>query len=487
MTTTTQAVARKDPPATAELMRAVGTVQEMDKFIQAMGNQVFPLLERTIEPRHFLRVALNAWHRVPQLRACTRQSLLVALMDCAELGLEPNSPLRHAYLIPYRDNKRNVTECQLQLSYPGYLELIRRDGTIKKVYTEVVYPGDEFRVTKGTDKQIIHVPRYNDGAEELQGIYFYCVSYFDNAALNDFEVLPREKCLAVGRRSKTFDRKAGDWYPGTPWKEHPDEMCRKTVLKLHAKSLPLGGTFRRAEEIDNREFNRGRRQDGEVVDVRSGSGAPSLEEELGRAGVHDQGEGENGQERAGTGEAPAASKPAERVPPGRSRSKTGRDSGSPEADSSSEQRRRRRQRFDVVVEHNGRRFRFEAVLAHSHGQAQREAQIATEGFVDAGIEPDPTWKMEELEPELNGDAVESPESDAEGDATGTPQAEENAQETANDVGRRRRELMKAIEEVQGELASRPQGADPLPEMVDMGLVDLQDLHARLCAELAGEE
>lgn len=52
-------------------------------------------------------------------------SFLAALMNAAQLGLEPNTPLGQAYLIPYKN--KSVLECQFQIGYKGLIDLAYRN------------------------------------------------------------------------------------------------------------------------------------------------------------------------------------------------------------------------------------------------------------------------------------------------------------------------------------------------------------------------
>ena len=98
-------------------------------------NQIKPDLEKTL-PRHlsvdrFLQSAFTAIRNNPVLLECTPESVKLALMEAAKLGLEIDV-MGSCYLIPYnkkqyvngRENK--YKEAQLQVGYKGLLELVRR-------------------------------------------------------------------------------------------------------------------------------------------------------------------------------------------------------------------------------------------------------------------------------------------------------------------------------------------------------------------------
>ena len=72
-------------------------------WIVAYKDQIAKALPSVMTPERFTRIALTAVSNNPQLAHCTPMSFLGAMMQAAQLGLEPNTPLGQAYLIPYRN------------------------------------------------------------------------------------------------------------------------------------------------------------------------------------------------------------------------------------------------------------------------------------------------------------------------------------------------------------------------------------------------
>jgi len=70
-----------------------------------------------MKPERMMRLMANAIRTTPKLSECDPMSLLGGLMTCAGLGLEPNTIMGHAYLIPFRNNRKNITEVQLVVGY----------------------------------------------------------------------------------------------------------------------------------------------------------------------------------------------------------------------------------------------------------------------------------------------------------------------------------------------------------------------------------
>ena len=90
-------------------------------MIKALEPEIKRALPSVITPERFTRMALSAINNTPKLAECTQMSFLAALMNAAQLGLEPNTPLGQAYLIPFQN--KGVLECQFQLGYKGLINL----------------------------------------------------------------------------------------------------------------------------------------------------------------------------------------------------------------------------------------------------------------------------------------------------------------------------------------------------------------------------
>ena len=111
-------------------------------LIKAMEPEIQKALPSVITPERFTRMALSALNTTPKLQECTPMSFLAALMNAAQLGLEPNTPLGQAYLIPYKN--KNVLECQFQLGSRGMIDLAYRNGHMQSIEAQAVYENDVF-------------------------------------------------------------------------------------------------------------------------------------------------------------------------------------------------------------------------------------------------------------------------------------------------------------------------------------------------------
>ena len=73
----------------------------MQQYIKQMQGEIKKALPAVMTPERFSRIVLSALSTNPKLAETTPQSFLGAMMTAAQLGVEPNTPLGQAYLIPF--------------------------------------------------------------------------------------------------------------------------------------------------------------------------------------------------------------------------------------------------------------------------------------------------------------------------------------------------------------------------------------------------
>ena len=129
--------------------------KSMMAWIKGYEKQIAKALPSAITPERFARIAMTAVTQNQDLGKCTPGSFLGALLTAAQLGLEPNTPLGHAYLIPFRN--KGVLEAQFQLGYRGMIELASRSEDII-VEAHVVYENDTFEYELGLEPKLRHIP-----------------------------------------------------------------------------------------------------------------------------------------------------------------------------------------------------------------------------------------------------------------------------------------------------------------------------------------
>lgn len=224
--------------------------------VVAMQDDIAKALPKVITPERFTRIALSALSNNPKLYECSKLSFLGALMNSAQLGLEPNTPLGQAYLIPYYNNKEKRLECQFQIGYKGLLDLAYRSGEISMVQAYIVYENDTFEYELGLEPILKHKPAPSNRGNMT---YAYAMFKLKNGG-QSFIVMSKDDILNYGKRySKTFN--AG------PWQTDFEAMAKKTVLKQLLKYAPIRSDFITDVEVKDGKTTLYNEKDNELTYV----------------------------------------------------------------------------------------------------------------------------------------------------------------------------------------------------------------------------
>lgn len=213
--------------------------QNIKQWIVAMKPQIEAALPKVITAERFTRMALTAVSSNPKLADCTPKSFMGALMQAAQLGLEPNTPLGQAYLIPYRN--KGVMEVQYQTGYKGLIELAHRSGQFKNIEAHTVFENDTFEYEYGLEPKLVHKPALKDRGGIIA---FYAVFTLVNGGFG-FEVMSKED---VDAHAKKYSQGFNSSY--SPWKTSYESMAKKTVLKQLLKYAPIRTEFAREMTAD---------------------------------------------------------------------------------------------------------------------------------------------------------------------------------------------------------------------------------------------
>jgi recombination protein RecT len=228
---------------------AVDPGVKVAQYFKGLESKIAEVLPKHVSPQTLTRIAITEIRTNPKLLECSLVSLAGAVMKSAQLGLQLGL-LGHCYLVPYKD------EATFILGYKGMIELARRSGNIKEVYSVAVYEKDEFEVEYGLNRTIKHVPQYEDRGA-FKGAY--AVAHFTNGGYH-FEYLPKVEIEKRKSRSKA----AGSSF--SPWNTDYEEMAKKTVIRHIFDYLPVSVEIMRAayqDETTTREIH----DDGEIIDL----------------------------------------------------------------------------------------------------------------------------------------------------------------------------------------------------------------------------
>lgn len=199
--------------------------------------QIRLALPKYMDGDRLTRITMTTLQMNPKLLDCSPVSLISAVMQCAQLGMEPDSMLGHAYLVPFKG------KVQIILGYRGIMRLARNSGDVVAIEAREVYAEDAFSFKYGDDasRYLHHQPSEAPDPGKLRAAY--AIVRFKNGGEVWEVVLPRHI-----KKAKQSARGAGK--SDSPWKVHEGEMWRKTAVRRLEPFLPLDAVARRAFAID---------------------------------------------------------------------------------------------------------------------------------------------------------------------------------------------------------------------------------------------
>lgn len=220
--------------------------EQIAHLLMTKKGEIAKMLPKHLNAERLLKVAQIAATTTPALAKCDVASLVGAIGQCAQMGLEPNTVLGHAYLVPFNTKRKDgngverwVNSVQVIIGYKGLIDLARRSGQIVSIAAHEVCENDQFDLVYGLDEKLEHRPAMG---ERGAIIGFYAVAKLKDGGYC-FEFMSRLQVeqIMAGTQSK------GNY---GPWKDNFSEMGRKTVIRRLAKYLPLSIEFQTAAALD---------------------------------------------------------------------------------------------------------------------------------------------------------------------------------------------------------------------------------------------
>ncbi|MBL9102137.1 MAG: recombinase RecT [Myxococcales bacterium] len=233
---------------------ALAPADQLAGLIMRMGPELGRALPKHVNPERMARIVLTAIRMNPDLARCSQQSFLGSVLTAAQLGLEVNTPLGQAYLIPYKG------VCTLIVGYQGMIELARRSGHITNLYAYAVRAGDKFSFRYGLNRDLQHEPSEEVGREKQLITHVYAVAR-QRTGDPDFVVLTKAEVDA--RRARSHARNNG------PWVTDEEAMTLKTSVRALFKWLPKSTELQRALMVDEADdaSSQAAAWDPEITDI----------------------------------------------------------------------------------------------------------------------------------------------------------------------------------------------------------------------------
>lgn len=235
------------------VQKQVSPENTLNALLKRMGPEIQRALPKHMNADRIARIALTAVRTTPKLLECDQTSFLAAIMQSAQLGVEPNTGLGQAYLIPYGK------QVQFQLGYKGLIDLAVRSGQYKSIYAHEVYDNDEFDHSYGLNKDLIHKPSAIPVGDPIG---YYAVYHLQNGGY-DFVYWTRER---IDLHAKKFSQAVQKGWT-SPWKTNYDAMAKKTVLKEVLKYAPKSIELQKSVEADSTIKNEFSNDMSEIIDI----------------------------------------------------------------------------------------------------------------------------------------------------------------------------------------------------------------------------
>jgi recombination protein RecT len=208
--------------------KGVDPYRKAESYLKAMQPAISQALPNSkgMSAERLSRMTLTTLKQNPKLLECSIESLLGAVLQSAQLGLEPNL-LGSCYFVPFKNT------VSFQIGYKGLIDLVTRKGEVTNLVAQEVRKGDLFQYEYGRNETLKHIPAPNAERGEVE--YFYAYANLKNGGFV-FQVMhisEIEKIRDEHSISYKYDNK------NSIWVKHFEAMSLKTVIKRLIKYLPI--------------------------------------------------------------------------------------------------------------------------------------------------------------------------------------------------------------------------------------------------------
>lgn len=212
-------------------------------LLEANRNALMQALPKTVKLDRFLRVAMNAIARNPDLQKCSASSLYGSIMQSAQFGLEVGL-MNQAHLVPYWNSEKRCFEAQFQIGYLGLRDMAERHGDVEDDDAQIVYELDEFDYELGDNPSITHKP--HKGQSRGGPSYYYAWAKPKNGKI---KIAVMSHAEVEEHRDKFVRKsKSGEFSP--MWVKTFDAAAIKTVIRKCYKLVARSPQLREAIALD---------------------------------------------------------------------------------------------------------------------------------------------------------------------------------------------------------------------------------------------
>jgi phage RecT family recombinase len=219
------------------------------------------------------------------LQEATPMSFVGVCLTASQLGLEPNTPLGEAWMIPFRESEWNPktrereykrTIIQFIPGWRGLAKLAYNTGQVKPIHPSVVWQQDidahRFDFEFGSNQHLKHIPLHvplNPDPDANPPVYAYAHAGLVNGG-EAFIVWPWSEVLRIRNLSQGYRRaiaarddavakkyRIPATYTDAPWIKWWDRMVDKTMVRALANNkLPRSIELAYATQLDSLQDRR---------------------------------------------------------------------------------------------------------------------------------------------------------------------------------------------------------------------------------------
>ncbi|HYI66340.1 MAG TPA: recombinase RecT [Candidatus Limnocylindrales bacterium] len=228
---------------------ALATVEAREAHPIVVGiQQRMPAIRSMLPPgmdeERFMAVTIQAIVKNPDILACTPESVITAIIEAAQDGLEPTGARGGAHLVKFGN------EAVLIRDYRGVIRIVIESRAASRVDARPVRHGDEFALDYASPDPVTHKPLIPPTGE----VYGYYALFWLHDGTKQAEFMTVEDIEHTRAQSRGKD--------SLGWTKFFDQMARKTVIKRGANYLNLRPDIReRLMREDQAEY------DGQIISV----------------------------------------------------------------------------------------------------------------------------------------------------------------------------------------------------------------------------
>lgn len=185
------------------------------------------------------------------LAQCDPTSLFMACLTAAALDLPINKSLGQAHIVPFRNNKANVTEAQFILGWRGYIQLAQRSGQYNTINSGDVREGEIAKRDRLSGALTFEWCEDDDERAKLPIIgyvaYFKLVSGFEKMLYMSTKEIEDH----ARKYSKSYQSDLKFKSQHSLWSTDFNVMAQKTVIRLLiGKYGPMSIDMQKAFDAD---------------------------------------------------------------------------------------------------------------------------------------------------------------------------------------------------------------------------------------------